>query len=662
MGPRVGAVGDLEAPVAGTALRPFYFTVVFWGPVYRAYFTDLLLASLLAPGNIPALDPARGSKVLISTTAEDWQALQSHPLLTRLKAYAEPVWLPLEVESDAHRHDRKMSVMSRGQAMLATRAFRDRAYGMYLTPDAMFADGSIAALERLVETGKKVVFAIAVRFQYEGAIPELQHRGYLVPGQPLVIGPRDLMRVVLRHLHSETRRYDFDAPWFAESPISPYWQVPGGDGLIFHTFSWAPLVMDYAALAKHDISTFENWTLDGDYVYRNFPNANDIYIVTDSDEVAYVSFTKEADLHFDLRPEFGKRPAWLINWYKTQLVRKLKDSEVMDPLKREVFPTPVCFHATDVSPAWTRTQQRAARMVADVYAAPGLKQRAIEVTAALLAPGLTARIVMSNSALRNILWCYRYRRFLWQRAKEKIGWSKGRSRLDDARDWITPTLGLMNPLWTMAVIARDQPHRRAALGLIRGWLSQRKTLAPMFLAFWGWRYRRYLWQRVKERSGWTRGRSRLGDARDWVSPTMGLMNPLWTVAVIVRDRRYRRAAWGIVQGWLVRRWFGRPIVVAFWGWRYRRYLWQRVKERAGWTQGRSRPNDERDWVSPALGVMNPLWTIVAVLRDKRYRDATSRLIKNWAARYVLRRRHPSTRANAGRPELPRGRDATGRIS
>ena len=75
-----------------STLRPFYFTVVFWGEEHRAYFTDLLLASLLSPNNIPALNKHRKSKFLIVTTKQDWSQLQSHSLFLQLREYIEPVF------------------------------------------------------------------------------------------------------------------------------------------------------------------------------------------------------------------------------------------------------------------------------------------------------------------------------------------------------------------------------------------------------------------------------------------------------------------------------------------------------------------------------------------------------------------------------------------
>ncbi len=476
-------------------LRPLYFTVVFWGDTHRRHFTDLLLASLLAPRNVPALDPRRGSKVLIATTRADWDALQEHPLFTRLRGYVEPVWCRLDPPQPS---ESAMQVMSRGQALMAIRSFEDRAYGMYLAPDTIFSDGSIAALERMAASGKKIVLAAAIRFQYECAIPELERQGFLRPGRPTVIGARDLMRILLHHLHSETRRYEYESPWLAESPISPYWQVPEGDGLLIHSFSWAPLLVDYGALAHHDTKTFEKWTLDGDYIYRNFPDPADIHVITDSDEVAYVSFTKESELHFELQPYLAKKPRWIQTWYKDRLIRRLKDSWVMDPLKRRIFPTPVYFHASEITDVWAQTRRKAGRVIARAYEPPSRRDRLIEVGVALLAPELFLPFA-SGGRLAFVLWCWRYRRFVWRRILEKTGVVRGHSRVDDGRDWVTPTFGLPNPIWSVRVVVP-----------------------------WYWRYRRFLWQRTKEKLGLARGHSRW-DEGDWTAPARGLLNPIWSI-------------------------------------------------------------------------------------------------------------------------------------
>ena len=472
-------------------LRPFYFGVIFWGEVYRGYFTDLLLASLLSPNNIPALDPRRGNKFLIAAPRADWDAIQDTPTFRLLRAYVEPEWLNLEVGPDDHRMDRKMRAMSRGHRLVASRAFEDRAYGVFVTPDLILSDGSVAAMERLARSGKKVVLAVAIRYQHEPILARLEGAGYLRPGQPLSIGSRDLMRLALPHLHSETLQYEYDAPWFAASPVSVYWRVPRGAGIIIYSFSWAPLVVDYGALAYHDTKTFDQWTLDGDYIYRNFPSPSDVHVVIDSDEIALVSFTKESDLHFQLRPYLTGRPRWIVNWYKTRLIRALKDSSVIDPLKRYIFPTAVYLHFGRISDAWARKRRKTARIIAKVCgpnAAQRRRERMASIGAAVMAPDLCLGLGPHAGDGGRIPWFWRHRRFVWQRVKEKLGFVRGRSRVDDGRDWVTPALGPMHPVWSVRVVLR-----------------------------WGWRYRRFVWQRVKEKLGLVPGRSRVDDGRDWLS-------------------------------------------------------------------------------------------------------------------------------------------------
>ena len=481
-----GARHPLPAEQVGSArdwgLRPFYFAAIFWGQVYREYFTDLLLASLLSPNNIPVLNRRRGNKFLIAAPQTDWDAIQGHPMVRLLRAYVEPEWLNLEVSPDDHRMDRKMRAMSRGHRLVASRAFEDRAYGVFVTPDLILSDGSVEAMERLAQAGKKVVLAVAIRYQHEPILAELERMGYLRSGQPLAIDSRNLMRIALRHLHSETRRYEYEAPWFTAYPISVYWQTPAGDGMIIHSFSWAPLVVDYGALAHHDTQTFEGSTLDGDYIYRNFHTPSDIHVVSDSDEIALVSFTKESDLHFELKPLLAGRARSVSDWYKTRMIRALKDSSVMDPLKRHIFRIPVYLHSEAISPVWTQMQSQSEQIISRVYEPNQHQERLAAVLAAGVAPDLCLDLGPNTTGKWGVVrWCWRYRRFVWQRIKEKMGVAPGRSRLDDGRDWVTPTLGLMWPIWSL----------RAVLG-------------------WSWRYRRFPWQRAKG-MGLVQGRSRVDD-------------------------------------------------------------------------------------------------------------------------------------------------------
>lgn len=510
-------------------LRPFYFMATFWGATYREYFTDLLLASLLAPGNIPALRRERQSKFLIVTTRQDWDALQAHPLFQRLASFVEPIWFEMPVPG---QEEPKMLVMSRAHRQMTAKAFQDRAYGVFLSPDLMLSNGSIRSMERLVANGKKVVLAVAIRFRHETMLAELEQLGYFRPGCALAVGSRNLMRVALRHLHSETLRYEFDAPWFAEYPISVYWWVRRGEGMIIHSFSWAPLVVDYAAVVHHDTRTFEKWTVDGDYLNRNFPDPGNIYVVTDSDEISVVSLTKESDFHFELEPYLQNRSRATVTWYKRQLIRTLFESDVMDPLKRHIFPTPVYLHAARISPTWRIAQMHASRIIRRACRPLTRRDKLITVLIAFAAPGLGVRLLGNfGGKPAFVLWVWRYRRFVWQRLKEKARLVPGRSRMDDGRDWVTPTLSVMNPVWSVRALLRHKVYRDAVKARLTYWFP-----FPVQVV-WHWRYRRFLWQRLKEKTGLEQGRSRVDDGRDWVRPTVGPMNPVWSVRALLRDNR-----------------------------------------------------------------------------------------------------------------------------
>ena len=475
-------------------LQPFYFTVVFWGEVHRRYFLDLLLASLLSPNNIPVLNPARKSKFLIVTTRKDWEALQLEPLFLQMQRYVEPVWFEMAFP---HERESKMLVMSQGHKQVTMRAFADRAYGIFVTPDLVLSDGSVAAMERLAEAGKKVVLSVAIRFAQETLLAEMEREGYLKPGQPLVLPARDLMRMALQHLHTETLRYEFDAPYFADQPISVYWQVPGGGGIIIYSFSWAPLLVDYSTLGDHDASTFDEWTMDGDYIYRNFPDPNDVYVSRDSDELVLVSFTKEADLHFDLAVDPRRR--WWNRFAapaKSQRIRDLKDSSIMDSLKGAIFSEPVYLHSADITPAWHEWRIHADDIISTACH-PRAPVRNLE--------GQFVSDVYTHSGTgqsRFSAWVVD--RFSDESSPNKLLW------------WLLI-------LFWLAVV---RPFRYVATRIIYGYS----------ILYWYWRYRRFVFWRLKEKLGIVEARHFEWQDPVWAEPGVSIVCPIFTIRWLWRHR------------------------------------------------------------------------------------------------------------------------------
>jgi len=340
-------------------MRPFYFGVVFWGEEFRGYFLDFCLASLLAPRNIPALENKPGSRFLICTTADDWAAMRGHPVFQLLAKQIEPVLIEMKRPAD---ETSKMRAMSEGHATIAQTIHRAGVYGTFVYPDTVFADGVVAEAQGLAKAGKRVVLANCPRFANEGFLSSLTARGTQRTGQPMALKPEELISLAMPHMHSETRRYEWDAPYFySRSPVVIWWKVPGG-GLLMHSTCWAPILVDYSALATHDTSTLQDWTIDGDYIHRNFPDRRDVHA---SSTMTLISFTPESRLSYlpltRLRTDYV--PA-VSRWFKETNLRSFLFSRAMDPLKRELFAMPLRMGAADqnrISPVETSAASLFAR-------------------------------------------------------------------------------------------------------------------------------------------------------------------------------------------------------------------------------------------------------------------------------------------------------------
>lgn len=350
-------------------IRPFHFGVVCWGEEFRNYFLDYCLPSLLAPVNIPALENKDDhNQFLICTTRADWEAMQSHPIFTLLKREIESVLIEMLLPGNS---ESKMRVMSSGHKAIAEEMHRRRVYGTFVYPDTVFADGVVAEAQDLAQAGKKVVLANCPRFANEGFLSALTASGLQRTGRPIILKPEELIRLAMPHMHSETRRYEWDAPYFyARSPVVIWWKAPG-TGMLMYSTCWAPILVDYSALTTHDTFTLEDWTIDGDYIHRNFPDHRDVHA---SNTMTLISFTPESRLSYlplmRLRTDYV--PV-LSQWFKEMNVRSFVFSPAMDPLKRDLYRRVLQVGGGDASDQSKRLERRAAAIMSRCFSpiAPG---------------------------------------------------------------------------------------------------------------------------------------------------------------------------------------------------------------------------------------------------------------------------------------------------
>jgi len=337
-------------------LRAFYFIVVVWGERYTDFLLNFCIAALLSPKNIPSLHNRAKNKFLISTTQEDWDSMQQRPIFVKLRQYLEPILVVIPPCPEGMSGCIHMGV---GHKLATQIAFRDRAYAVLLTPDLMLSDGTIAAVQRRAVEGYHVVLTAAMRFGEEPLFEHLDKLGianirskFADEGKPLIASGRQLVWAGIKSFHSETLKYEFNSDYFSYFPVACWWKSPGSDGILIYSLSWAPLLVDYDAVKSHDVTIFENWTIDGDYIYKNFGNSNNVYVCDDSDEMMLVSWAPMNDRPQSLLPNRILQTKILGLWIRKLIVYETFYNNVFDPLKRKIFLQPVRWHSQDVDAAW----------------------------------------------------------------------------------------------------------------------------------------------------------------------------------------------------------------------------------------------------------------------------------------------------------------------
>lgn len=355
------------------AQRPFYLIVCFWGERFRNYFLDFCLPSLLAPGNLPALVDRRLCKLLIACTPEDEAALQSHPVFHAATRFITPMFFhippgPAGVEGCAH--------MGVGHKLMSQQAFDDKAYAVMLTPDMIISDGTLAKCEARARAGYEVVLCAAARFAEETFFSSLRGGGAMkYTDHALALTGAQLARAAINGLHSETQAYEWDMPVLEMTVPIHWWRVPSEMGMLLHSMSWAPLLLDYGAIKNHDMRCLDKWTMDGNYVHANFGSAPEkIYIVRDSDEMFVASWAPAADRPHSLTPSHLYNQAHVGQMAKGAMLRMAYHSGVFDPLKQRIFFEPVRWHPFPIvngaEAKWQEVEARAQRALRSYVAEP----------------------------------------------------------------------------------------------------------------------------------------------------------------------------------------------------------------------------------------------------------------------------------------------------
>lgn len=249
-----------------------------WGARYTEFFLKIVLPSLCTSGNL--LGFARYEAELDIYTTPDSQAmLNQSPQLQALSGYIDvrlnvaPVD-PAQITTPGQKYE----LMASMHRAAVTRSAQTGSVMFFLAPDAIFADGSLMNALARIQAGKRAVMMAAQRVSSAGflaeALPKYNPRSKF----GMVITPRELTDLFLRHPHEQIASFQWGAVPYTEWPSQIFFPV-ADEGMVVrafhaHTLAVYPQVRNAIPAGTHD----------GFWLEQAIPNFEDWYIVQDSDE------------------------------------------------------------------------------------------------------------------------------------------------------------------------------------------------------------------------------------------------------------------------------------------------------------------------------------------------------------------------------------------
>lgn len=250
-----------------------------WGAEFIELFLELCIPNQLSPGNLPALP--HGSRYRIFTPRADVPLLSSHRGLDPVRQL-----LPVEIVevdmTDADRAARPRERWNTHKRMIAChrKAAADAAVEgralIFLAPDFILSEGTIAGLVRMHREGARAVMTMNLRLDRDAFLADPVRRN----GNAALV-PRELVSVAMRHLHPWTQSLMTDSASTSDNPTSVYWPVRSAgvlEGVLVRTLYLHPMLVDPVLRRR-----LPGGPIDSHYVKDCCPDVTACRVVDDSD-------------------------------------------------------------------------------------------------------------------------------------------------------------------------------------------------------------------------------------------------------------------------------------------------------------------------------------------------------------------------------------------
>jgi hypothetical protein len=319
-----------------------HFITAVWGRVYTDLFLQVVLPNQLSAGNLLYFrDKPDSVTFKIYTTKADAEYMRTSPCYAQLTAA-----VPVEI---VHLDDVDLSGKYTALTECHRRAIRSAdaagAALVFLSPDAIWSDGTFKRVWELGQAGTRVVMVGSIRVVKETFVPEYLAQHFSPDECSAGVPARELVKLAMRHLHPLTESLFWDSERFGLGPSHVYWRV-GDDGILARCYHLHPLMVNPLVRGLLPSST-----VDADYTPLACPDPQSLYVAEDSDEIA--------GFEISAREQFGNFKARKFSAADTAFYARYWTQSH----HRKFVRHPIRFHGSSLSPQWQEVERLSDRVL-----------------------------------------------------------------------------------------------------------------------------------------------------------------------------------------------------------------------------------------------------------------------------------------------------------
>jgi hypothetical protein len=259
------------------------FIMAVWGEAYTDLFLSVTLPNHLSAGNLGMCRTRPERCILkILTTSPDAEVISAAPVLGRVRDLLDVEIVRID---DVDLTD-KWGAMSEFHRRAVVAAANEDAALVFLGPDAIWGDGSLAHAIEAAASGKRAVMVMGLRAVKETFLPWYERHFPANEAHVATISCRELVGATLEHLHPQHTWGMWGAGAFTRVPSHIYFPVED-KGLVARCLHLHPLVV-----IPRDRSVVPRGTIDGDYMGRAGLLPSDFHFLNDSDQAFSCDITR----------------------------------------------------------------------------------------------------------------------------------------------------------------------------------------------------------------------------------------------------------------------------------------------------------------------------------------------------------------------------------